>query len=209
MKRKKHNSCFYKSHGYRYFYPAALLLALVGLWLVCYQTYHYTRSRHALKSYAEEPSFSDSYDALPDNEAQLLYFNRPEQGARFGELSIPKLDLKLPIYEGTGSNELALGVGHYIGSVLPGEKDNCILSGHRNTVFQELGKVGKGDTLLVTTDAGQFKYIVDKVRIVDKDDRTVIVPRPRATLTVSTCYPFVYVGAAPKRYILVAHLAID
>jgi sortase A len=41
---------------------------------------------------------------------------------------------------------------------------------------------------------------------VDKDDRTVIVPKPRATLTVSTCYPFDYIGSAPERYILVAYL---
>jgi sortase A len=74
-------------------------------------------------------------------------------------------------------------------------------------VFRRLGKVGEGDWLIVRTSAGEFRYKVNKVRIVDEDDRTVIVPKPRATLTVSTCYPFEYIGPAPKRYILVAYLA--
>lgn len=60
--------------------------------------------------------------------------------------------------------------------------------------------------LIDKTVAGEFTYKVRKVRIVDADDRTVIVPKPKATLTVSTCYPFNYIGAAPKRYILVANL---
>ncbi|WP_143415028.1 processed acidic surface protein [Geobacillus sp. E263] len=60
--------------------------------------------------------------------------------------------------------------------------------------------------LIDKTVAGEFTYKVRKVRIVDADDRTVIVPKPKAILTVSTCYPFGYIGAAPKRYILVANL---
>ncbi len=81
-----------------------------------------------------------------------------------------------------------------------------MLAGHRDTVFRRLGQVGKGDLLVVTTSAGKFTYKVKKVRIVDKEDRTVIVPRPVATLTVTTCYPFYYIGQATKRYILVAYL---
>ncbi|WHY72176.1 class D sortase [Fictibacillus enclensis] len=135
-----------------------------------------------------------------------LYKKRPEIGEKMGTLYIPKLEARLPIYHGTNEDELAKGVGHYKGSVLPGEKDNSVLSGHRDTVFRSLGRVGKGDTLEVTTSAGTFTYKVKKVRIVDKDDRTIIVPKPRAVLTVSTCYPFDYIGAAPKRYILEAFL---
>lgn len=144
-------------------------------------------------------------DPVPAKE-KPLYKKRPEIGEKMGTLYIPKLEAKLPIYHGTNEDELAKGVGHYKGSVLPGEKDNSVLSGHRDTVFRSLGKVGKGDMLEVTTFAGTFTYKVRKVRIVDKDDRTIIVPKPRAVLTVSTCYPFNYIGAAPKRYILEAFL---
>lgn len=141
-----------------------------------------------------------------EQEQEPLYQNRPEIGEMIGELIIPKLEAKLPIYHGTDEDELEKGVGHFAGSVLPGEKDNSVLSGHRDTVFRKLGEVGKGDLLVVQTSAGQFTYKVRKVRIVDKDDRTVIVPKPKATLTVSTCYPFDFIGASPERYILVADL---
>jgi sortase A len=150
---------------------------------------------------AEVTAFTDKKDLNP-----VLYPVRPEIGEEIGELYIPKLDVTLPIYHGTSEDELDKGVGHYADSVLPGENDNSVLSGHRDTVFRKLGEIGEGDLLIVKTIAGEFTYKVNKVRIVDKDDRTVIVPKPKATLTVSTCYPFVYVGSAPERYILVAFL---
>ena len=138
--------------------------------------------------------------------SNVSYPKQPKIGDLMGELYIPKLNAKLPIYHGTNEDELEKGVGHFAGSVLPGQNDNSVLSGHRDTVFRKLGDVGEGDSLVVNTAAGTFTYKVNKVRIVDADDRTVIVPKPRATLTVSTCYPFNYVGSAPERYILVAHL---
>ena len=135
-----------------------------------------------------------------------LYLSRPKIGQDIGVLTIPKINASLPIIHGTDEDELEKGVGHFAGSVLPGEDDNSVLSGHRDTVFRKLGAVGVGDILIVKTSAGEFKYKVKKVRIVDENDRTVIVPKPKATLTVSTCYPFDYIGSAPERYVLVADL---
>lgn len=137
---------------------------------------------------------------------QLLYPIRPNQGDLIGNLYIPLLQTNLPIYHGTDEDELEKGVGHFMGSVLPGENDNSVLSGHRDTVFRRLDQVGVNDLLIVTTAAGEFTYRVKRTRIVDADDRTVIVPRPRPTLTVSTCYPFDFIGPAPQRYILIAEL---
>ena len=131
---------------------------------------------------------------------------RPARGERFGTLTIPVLRRTLPIVEGTGGDELKKGVGHYSRSVMPGAADDCVLSGHRDTVFSGLGKVGIGDRLIVRTSAGEFTYEVRRVRIVHKDDRTVIVPTDHAVLTVTTCYPFHFVGSAPDRFVLVADL---
>lgn len=158
----------------------------------------------------EKPAQADvTPDKKPqkvNNQQKLLYPVRPKKGEEIGNLYIPKLNETLPIFHGTDEDELEKGVGHYANSVLPGEKDNSVLSGHRDTVFRRLGEVGVGDLLTVTTSAGEFTYKVHKVRIVDADDRTVIVPKPRAILTVSTCYPFDFIGNAPQRYILVGHL---
>ena len=77
---------------------------------------------------------------------------------------------------------------------------------YRDTVFRRLGEVGKGDLLVVRTSAGYFTYKVRQVRIVDADDRTIIVPKPRVTLTVTTCYLFQDIGDAPERYIIVTDM---
>ena len=90
--------------------------------------------------------------------------------------------------------------------MLPGLKDNSVLAGHRDSVFAEFGKLKRGDTLLVDTYYGSFTYTIDSFRIVKANDRTVIVPRPVATLTLSTCYPFYFVGSAPDRFIVTALL---
>lgn len=140
------------------------------------------------------------------NNEKALYPDRPAQGDKIGTLTIPSLKMSLPIYEGTEEKELEKGVGHYAGSVLPGEADNCVLSGHRDTVFSGLQSLKKGDSINVKTSAGTFTYRIRKIRIVEKEDMTVIVPRPAATLTLTTCYPFTYIGSAPQRYIISAYL---
>lgn len=155
---------------------------------------------------AKEPKQETSSNSKSLPKDDTLYPIRPQKGEKIGTLTIPKISSTLPIIHGTNEDELEKGVGHFAGSVLPGEKDNSVLSGHRDTVFRKLGEVGVGDLLIVNTSAGEFTYKVRKVRIVDADDRTVIVPKPRATLTVTTCYPFDYIGDAPQRYILVADL---
>ncbi|TWT03733.1 class D sortase [Planomicrobium sp. CPCC 101079] len=155
---------------------------------------------------ADEKEQAAETEPTESEKKEVVYLEQPEQGENIGELIIPKLDATLPIIHGTDEEELEKGVGHFAESVLPGMEDNSVLSGHRDTVFRRLGEVGKGDLLIVETVAGKFTYKVRQVRIVDEDDRTVIVPKPKATLTVSTCYPFDFVGYAPERYILVADL---
>lgn len=130
------------------------------------------------------------------------------QGAFIGRLIIPELDLTLPILEGTDDDTLNKGVGHYSESVLPGAQDNCVLSGHRDTVFSKLGQVVIDDLLIVVTDAGTFTYQVTELRIVENDDRTIIVPTDHGVLTLTTCYPFLYTGSASQRYIISADLVV-
>jgi sortase A len=73
-------------------------------------------------------------------------------------------------------------------------------------VFTRLGRLKKGDEVTVQTAAGIFTYEIKRIRIVGKNDRTVVVSTDHAVLTLSTCYPFDYVGDAPKRYVLSADL---
>ncbi|MGE6613176.1 class D sortase [Peribacillus sp. NPDC076916] len=191
-----------------------IAIILLGVWFSTSNMYKFAKGYFLYKTHTPSSQVNETVQKPPSSEPiskkttkKELYPVRPETGEEIGELYIPKLKAKLPIFHGTNEDELEKGVGHFAGSVLPGENDNSVLSGHRDTVFRKLGQVGEGDLLIVRTSAGEFTYKVNKVRIVDEDDRTVIVPKPRATLTVSTCYPFDYIGAAPERYILVAYLS--
>ena len=142
----------------------------------------------------------------PDTAIYPVY---PAEGDSIGSLIIPMLDLELPIIQGTNDKELDKGVGHFLQSVLPGENDNSVLSGHRETYFKDLGNLEIGDLLVAQTSAGKFTYKVSGTRIVSEDDRTVIVPTDHAVLTLTTCYPFDFIGSAPERYIVSADLVLS
>jgi len=184
----------------------SVILIVFGGWLSTDNIYKFVKANSVVKTDVPSTAVTEKKQPKKIESDKELYPTRPEIGEEIGELYIPKLGATLPIYHGTDEDELARGVGHFAGSVLPGENDNSVLSGHNDTVFRKLGEVGEGDQLIVRTSAGEFTYVVNKVRIVDEDDRTVIVPKPRATLTVSTCYPFEYLATPSERYILVAYL---
>ncbi|MFC4320732.1 class D sortase [Litchfieldia salsa] len=141
--------------------------------------------------------------ASETNNKNITY---PIKGDVFGKLSIPKLHRELPIIYGTDNEELAKGVGHYIGSAFPGERNNVVLAGHRDTVFRGLDSVKVGDRVLIETDSGEYTYEVFDQSIVSEDDLSVLLSNEEAILTLITCYPFNYIGPAPKRYILKAQL---
>ncbi|WP_236034930.1 class D sortase [Alkalihalobacterium elongatum] len=144
--------------------------------------------------------------AIPNPKQHYINKIKPARGEQYGHLIIPKLQAKIPIFYGAEEEQLKKGIGHVGRTAFPGENNNVVLSGHRDTVFRHLGKIEKGDRFLVETNAGDFTYLVRKIRIVDKDDQTVIVPKPKETLTVITCYPFGFAGNAPKRFVIIADL---
>jgi len=141
--------------------------------------------------------------------SEILYPIRPTKGDHIGNITIPAIDQIIPIFHGTDEDELEKGIGHFAQSVLPGENDNSVLSGHRDTVLRKLGQLEIKDQLIVQTSAGIFTYEVRKIQIVDRDDKTIISPTDHAVLTVTTCYPFTYIGNAPDRYILIADLVMN
>lgn len=127
------------------------------------------------------------------------------RGQIIGVLHIPRLERELPIVEGVDEDELAKGVGHHSATALPDQGDQILLSGHRDTVFRRLGELEKGDRLVIEMPHGTFTYSIYHMEIVDREDRSVIRSTyPEEILTLSTCYPFHFVGSAPQRYIIYA-----
>ncbi len=125
-------------------------------------------------------------------------------GEEVGEMYFPVLEATMPIFHGVSEDELVKGVGHVPGSGLPGDGGNIVLSGHRDTVFWRLGELAVGDKIVLEVDGGDYVYKVGRIRVVDKEDISVVVPRPREMLTITTCYPFRFIGSAPERYVVEA-----
>ncbi len=129
---------------------------------------------------------------------------RPKLGTIIGKISIPSINLDYPMVHGDSDEDLEKGIGHFAGSTLPGENGNVVLDSHRDTHFRNLGKAKIGDTISLETYYGIFDYKISNTRIVNEDDRTVIVASDKEMLTIYTCYPFNYIGHAPQRYVVVA-----
>lgn len=184
---------------------ASIVLVITGMAIVGLSVTH-IRAMKAISGSQVLPEIAFHYNASKSQTS----FPTPAiaRGDYIGTISIPRLKKTLPIYEGTETSQLEKGVGHYEGSVLPGVTDNSVLAGHRDSVFSQLGKMKLGDLIMVNTHAGNFTYKVSRFRIVDGNDRTVIVPTKTAVLTLSTCYPFFYIGNAPKRFIVSADLVV-
>jgi sortase A len=131
---------------------------------------------------------------------------QPKAGDLIATLEIPRLKRVVKVYEGTRAEDLKLGAGHYRQSVLPGYRDNSVIAGHRDSVFSQFGALKRGDLLITNTAYGKFTYTIVSLKIVDAKDKSVIVPTNHARLTLSTCYPFRYIGNAPQRFIVGATL---
>jgi sortase A len=122
-----------------------------------------------------------------------------------GRLDIPRIGVSVAVLQGTGSRTLRLGVGHIESTSFPWDSGNIGIAGHRDTFFRPLRDIRKRDEIQLQTAEGLFRYQVDWIRVVTPDDVSVLAPSTESVLTLVTCYPFQFLGAAPKRLIVRAH----
>jgi sortase A len=123
-------------------------------------------------------------------------------GSLIGRIEIPRLLLSVVVVEGVDKTSLRRAVGHIPGTALPGQAGNVGLAGHRDTFFRPLKDLRIEDEIQVSTLKGKFKYQVVSLKIVEPDNVGVLAPSGENVLTLVTCYPFYYVGPAPKRWIV-------
>jgi sortase A len=119
-----------------------------------------------------------------------------------GRLQIPKLDVSSVILEGVGPQTLRVALGHVPGTSLPGQPGNVVIAGHRDTFFRPLRKMEVCDELSIETTARTYYYQVRSFEIVDPHNVNPLRLHNKNELTLITCYPFYYVGPAPKRFIV-------
>jgi sortase A len=127
-------------------------------------------------------------------------------GAPLAVLSIPRLGLDVPVFEGTGEVVLDHGAGRIAGTARLGEPGNIAIAAHRDGFFRGLKGIRQGDRIELAQMRRKFTYTVDRIVIVNPSDTTVLQARARPSLTLVTCYPFYFVGDAPQRYVVQASL---
>ena len=122
--------------------------------------------------------------------------------ALIGRLEIPRVNMSVMVVNGDDEATLKVAAGHLPDTPLPWELGNSAVAGHRDSFFRPLSKIKLHDRLILTTPHGEFHYAVSSLRVVEPNDLSVLAQNGRSSLTLVTCYPFSYVGRAPKRFIV-------
>ncbi len=125
-----------------------------------------------------------------------------DTGLPLALLRIPKIDLVVPVYEGTTDLILNRGLGRIEGTAQLGESGNCGIAGHRDGFFRKLKDIGPGDQIELQTLSGNNTYVIENITIVRPENVEVLGQGEEDVITLVTCYPFYFVGSAPKRYIV-------
>jgi sortase A len=119
-----------------------------------------------------------------------------------GRIEIPRLGVSVVVVEGTGDVTLRRAAGHIDGTGLPGQIGNVGIAAHRDTFFRPLQNIQNDDLITLATSRGEYRYRVVSTKVVSPDDVGVLDPDGNEILTLVTCYPFNFVGAAPDRFIV-------
>ena len=117
-------------------------------------------------------------------------------------LEIPRIGVSAMVLEGAGSRTLRVGLGHVSGTSRPGEQGNVAIAGHRDTIFRPLRRITAGDEVVLETPTTTYHYRVSHIEIVDPKDVSILKSQGQNELTLITCFPFSYLGRAPKRFIV-------
>ncbi len=177
------------------------LLLVIGVASLTYYAYV------SVASYAYQAYEAKELDAiLAGGPPTVPHGAVPTQGEVIGRIEIPRLKVKSIVRAGGDSRTLRLAVGYIRGTALPGEAGNVGLAGHRDTFFRRLREIQTDDLIRLVTPKGTFTYRVERVDVVEPGDVGVLDATRYPALTLVTCYPFTFVGAAPQRFIVRARL---
>jgi sortase A len=119
-----------------------------------------------------------------------------------GRIDVPRVHISAMVAEGTSARVLRVAVGHIPETALPGQTGNVALAAHRDVFFRRLGELKSGDLIRLTIPGRQYVYSVRFTDIVYPKEIWVLEPSLGQELTLITCYPFYYVGPAPKRFVV-------
>ena len=197
---------------YVFFTIGFLVVSYVSLSLLessLFQTYQSWQFERATKSMQTPMSKADfrpqtlpaDREGVNDREVANPVIARRASPA-LGRIEISSIGLAAMILEGTDDSTLRRAVGQIPGTSLPGRSGNVAIAGHRDTFFRPLRNIRKDDEIKLSTLNGSYLYRVDSTRVVEPENIQVLEASDEAILTLVTCYPFNFVGSAPKRFIV-------
>lgn len=159
-----------------------------------------------LKARAAERSVKTFLAPKPQHPTSAQIGGQTGEGTLMGRLIVPAVGLSVPVFNDYDTDTLKRGVGHVPGTAFPGGLGNAGFAGHRDTFLRPVRNIRKGMEIDIVTPEGKFRYQVDTMEIVTPDQVEVLDIHSEPELTLITCYPFNFIGAAPKRFIVHAHL---
>ena len=185
-------------------------VVLLDRWLFqAYQTWRFERALKDAQTSArtiQQPASPPLSTQAEADRARAVSFGIDGlAGSPLGRIEISSVGLAAMIMEGVDGRTLRHAVGHIPGTPLPGQPGNVALAGHRDTFFRGLRNIHKDDEITLTTLHGSYRYRVDSTQVVEPQDTGVLNNSADDILTLVTCYPFYFVGPAPKRFIVRAH----
>jgi sortase A len=127
---------------------------------------------------------------------------RVKRGQPIAVLRIPKIHLKVPVFNGTDELTLNRGVGRIVGTAEIGQNGNVAIAGHRDGFFRGLKDIEPGDAIELVTRGKTIHFLIERTQIVRRKDVSVLTNTGRPSLTLVTCFPFYFVGNAPQRFIV-------
>lgn len=179
-------------------------IVCLGIWVYAFVDARLTQRREEQRleeALRQRPAAAT--DALSSFQSEAFVSAEDlEEGALIGRIEIPRVGVSAIVLHGIGYKTLRRGVGHIPGTPLPEHGGNFGLAGHRDSFFRALKDIRQDDTIELTTLNGTFEYKVEWTKIVAPKDTYVLADEGTSSLTLVTCYPFYYVGSAPKRFIV-------
>ncbi len=174
------------------------LLLILGIACLAAVAVFWEEARRAQELASEE--FARLISSRDQSPAAIIA--APVPGEWLGRLEIPRLNLSAMVREGDDASTLRIAVGHMPGTAWSGRSGNIVLAGHRDTFFRELRDIRKDDIIRLQLLDGSHEYRVTDIKIVDPSRKDVLRDAGQPTLSLITCYPFNYVGPAPKRFVV-------
>lgn len=180
------------------------LFLLIGIGTLAYSGWSY------VDECIYQNNESRAFDREHENRAPATQVPRAKAMPPLAEpfrakLVIARLHLTTMVEEGVGEDTLRHAAGHIPWTAWPGQLGNVGVAAHRDTLFRKLKDIRTHDRILLSTLTEDYKYEVIATGIVPPNDVSVLAPtHGERTLTLVTCYPFYFVGAAPKRFIVQA-----